>query len=63
MLDFFKFILSGFWVFIGFCIIFSMALTFIGVIWNRFFRHWNIRKHGYPPNTDADGDFLKQDTD
>jgi hypothetical protein len=26
---------------------------------NRFMRHWNIRKHGYPPvHCDADGDQL-----
>lgn len=26
-------------------------------LWNRFFRHWNIRKHGWPPERcDADGD-------
>ena len=25
---------------------------------NRVLRHWNIRKHGYPPaHCDADGDF------
>lgn len=25
---------------------------------NRVMRHWNIRKHGYPPaHCDADGDF------
>ena len=25
---------------------------------NRVLRHWNIRKHGYPPShCDADGDF------
>jgi hypothetical protein len=25
---------------------------------NRIMRHWNIRKHGYPPpHCDADGDF------
>lgn len=25
---------------------------------NRILRHWNIRKHGYPPDhCDADGDF------
>lgn len=25
---------------------------------NRILRHWNIRKHGYPPaHCDADGDF------
>lgn len=27
---------------------------------NRILRHWNIRKHGYPPaHCDADGDFKK----
>lgn len=26
---------------------------------NRILRHWNIRKHGYPPaHCDADGDFV-----
>ena len=26
--------------------------------WNRFMRHLNIRKHGWPPaHCDADGDF------
>lgn len=30
----------------------------IGNCINRVFRHWNIRKHGYPPpHCDADGDF------
>jgi len=30
-------------------------------IWNRTFRHWNIRKHGYPPqHCDADGDFKEK---
>lgn len=29
---------------------------------NRILRHWNIRKHGYPPPyCDADGDFKKND--
>lgn len=28
---------------------------------NRILRHWNIRKHGYPPaHCDADGDFIKE---
>jgi hypothetical protein len=28
---------------------------------NRILRHWNIRKHGYPPpHCDADGDFKEQ---
>lgn len=33
---------------------------FVFKCWNRFWRHWNIRKHGYPPQwCDADGDFRK----
>jgi len=29
---------------------------------NRILRHWNIRKHGYPPaHCDADGDFKPDD--
>lgn len=29
---------------------------------NRILRHWNIRKHGYPPvHCDADGDFRPHD--
>ncbi len=29
---------------------------------NRILRHWNIRKHGYPPpHCDADGDFREKD--
>lgn len=31
---------------------------------NRIFRHWNIRKHGYPPaHCDADGDFRPEDNE
>lgn len=31
---------------------------------NRIMRHWNIRKHGYPPaHCDADGDFRKEEED
>ncbi len=30
---------------------------------NRIMRHFNIRKHGYPPpHCDADGDFKKDET-
>lgn len=32
----------------------------INLMWNRFWRHLNIRKHGYPPpHCDADGDINK----
>lgn len=31
---------------------------------NRILRHWNIRKHGYPPaHCDADGDFKPEKTE
>lgn len=55
-----KFIFSSFWVFAGFNIILILCLDFTLKMWNRFWRHWNIRKHGYPPtHCDADGDQLQ----
>lgn len=48
---------SGFWHFIGFSLLFTGVLKTIAFIVNRFFRHLNIRKHGYPPeHCDGDGD-------
>jgi len=45
-------------------LIFSLILTFIFKCWNRFWRHMNIRKHGYPPKwCDADGDLKKEDSE
>ena len=42
--------------FLAYMIIYGTA----GVI-NRILRHWNIRKHGYPPvHCDADGDFREK---
>jgi hypothetical protein len=47
--------------FIGFLLtagIVGGAFNLIFLMWNRFWRHMNIRKHGYPPaHCDADGDF------
>ncbi len=44
--------------------LFVIMVVLIGIIrlifrsWNRFMRHLNIRKHGWPPpHCDADGDF------
>jgi len=53
---------DGFWKFIGYWILIALILVtpsqLIIIIINRFLRHWNIRKHGYPPeHCDADGDF------
>ena len=34
------------------------VLRFAFLVWNRFMRHLNIRKAGWPPaHLDADGDF------
>lgn len=59
MIELIKWSLEDFWRFIGFLILLATVLNFIFNMWNRFWRHWNIRKHGYPsnPNLDADGDF------
>lgn len=39
-----------------------MVTATIFKIWNRFMRHLNIRKHGWPPaHCDADGDFKPED--
>ena len=56
---------GGFWNFIGYWImiglIVGLPLNFILKLFNRLFRHWNIRIHGYPPpHCDADGDFKKE---
>ena len=57
-MEFFKFLLSNFWIWAGFTILFGMVLDFFFKCWNRFWRHWTIRKHGYPPaHCDADGDY------
>lgn len=49
---------SSFWVFVGHFLVLAMASTLVQFMWNTFWRHWNIRKHGYPPiHCDADGDF------
>lgn len=61
MIEFFQLVFRSFWTFIGFVIILALCLEFVLKIWNRSFRHWNIRKHGYPPiHCDADGDFKKE---
>lgn len=54
---------SGFWRFLGCFILFYLLIEipFRSLLYlvNRILRHWNIRKHGYPPShCDADGDFI-----
>ena len=54
-----EFIFTSFWSFIGTLILLNTILNFLILAINRFFRHWNIRKHGYPPPyCDADGDYI-----
>lgn len=58
MIEVLEFMFSGFWTFVGCLIILAACIDLVSFLWNRFWRHWNIRKHGYPPpHCDADGDF------
>lgn len=53
-----EFVFKDFWNFTGSLIILSIVLHFLHVGWLRFWRFWNIQKHGWPPeHIDADGDF------
>ena len=53
-------IFESIWHFIGFAILLTGLANFILLMWNEFWKHWNIRKHGYPPeHCDADGDQLE----
>lgn len=56
------FIFSGFWIYAGFFLLLCVFLQFLQSAWHTFWRHYTIRKHGYPPpHCDADGEF-KQET-
>jgi hypothetical protein len=58
MKELFEFVLSNFWIWLGFILILEEILRFFVILANRIMRHWTIRKHGYPPaHCDADGDF------
>jgi hypothetical protein len=57
-LDIIKFVFSDFWVWCGCMLAGGAVLRFIFVCWNRFVRHLNISKSGWPPShLDADGDW------
>ncbi len=61
MIEYIKFMFSGFWIFFGHLILIAMFLQFIITIHNRLFRYFNICKYGYPPeHCDADGDFKEE---
>lgn len=52
-----EFIFQSFWHFCGMSLLLSAFGNWTIILWNRFWRHLNIRKHGYPPrHCDADGD-------
>lgn len=53
-----RFIFSGFWIWLGFTLILFGMGDILFSFYNRFLRHRNIIKHGYPSKyCDADGDF------
>lgn len=61
MLEFFQYMTSSFWIFVGCVILVSIPLRFIYAIIARTLRHYSLMKHGYPPShCDADGVLLKQ---
>lgn len=61
MIEILNFMFSGFWVFVGCMMLLALPLNFILKMYNRTWRHWNIRKHGYPTkHCDADGDFKSE---
>ena len=58
MIELLEFISRDFWTFCGVVLLLNMFARFIAFIWNRFWKHWNIRIHGYPSiHCDDDGDF------
>lgn len=43
------------------CALLSLIGSVLINLPNQILRHWNIRKHGYPPpHCDADGDFKEE---
>ena len=63
-MEYLKFAFQGPFIFIGVCILLGIGSETIIRIWNRFWRHWTMMKHGYPPeHIDADGDFKKDHED
>lgn len=53
---------QSFWHFASCACLLSGGVKFLFLVWNRFMRHLNIHKHGYPPaHCDADGDFKESE--
>ena len=50
--------------FFALCFVYGILKGVLVILPNRILRHWNIRKHGYPPDhCDADGDLPAQQKD
>jgi len=61
MIEILEFIFSGFWIWLGTFILVSLLFITLFKFYNRYLRHRNILKHGYPPpHCDADGDFPEE---
>lgn len=61
-MSFYEFATNSPWLtfFLAIVVLFAVELPF--KIVNRFFRHLNIRKAGWPPaHCDADGDLVEKD--
>ena len=58
-----QFIFSSFWIWLGAMILIGVPLKFIYKSWTSLLRHLAIRKHGYPSNCDANGEFLNTEND
>ena len=62
MVEFLKFVFSGFWMWLGFFLILSLLTNFVVRMFKVALAQGNIRRHGYPPgHCDANGEFPKID--
>lgn len=62
MKDILEIALSGFWSFVGTCIILGMLIDLPLKLWRSWLRSRNIKHHGWPPpHCDADGDAVESE--
>lgn len=61
-MEFFRFIFSSFWSWLGFCVFIYLPLEVIRQVITRIIRSSTVKKAGWPPaHLDADGDFKKEE--
>lgn len=65
MIEILKFILSGFWIFVGTTILLNgfafFTVNMIVRMWARYMRYLSVKSKGWPPShLDADGDWKSQ---